>query len=307
MMMTSAAISPEPTHGDCANCGAALAGPFCAQCGQSAEALKRPVWEFIEHTLEVLLDFDTRGLRTIKLLFKPGEMTTQYLAGHRARFVPPVRLYILVSLLFFLGVWATNTAIVQFYDAGPPENGSATAARLGTRLFAPLDEHLTVGAGVAAAKIHMLDIDGHVPDWVVHVSAGLQRGAADPKLLNERLSELFPKAMFALVPLFAVLSRLLYLGRGRYLVEHVVFALHFHTFAFLLMTALILIRPILPGGFAGWMFFLPAGIYLLIAMRRVFGGSWLGNLWRELVLLLLYDIVFSMSMVFLVGMGLNDL
>jgi hypothetical protein len=305
--MTSAAISQEPTHGDCANCGAALAGPFCAQCGQSAEALKRPVWEFIEHTLEVLLDFDTRGLKTVRALLKPGEITAQYLAGHRARFVPPVRLYILVSLLFFLAIWATNTAIVQFYDArgmaGVPVNGPG----LGTKLLSPLDPKLTVGAAAAAEKIHVFDVDGHAPGWAQRVSAGLQRGAAEPKLLNEHLSDLFPKTMFAFVPFFALLSRLLYLRRGRYLVEHVVFALHFHTFAFLLLTALILLRPILPGGFAVWMFLLPAGAYLLIAMRRVFGGSWLGNLWRELVLLLLYDIVFTMGMILVVGLSLSEL
>jgi len=306
-MQAANALESEPGHAICANCGAALSGPFCSQCGQKEEEIKRPVREFVEHALEAFFHFDIRELRSTALLLKPGEMTAQYLAGRRARFVPPVRLYILVSLFFFLAIWATDTAIVQFYDARAPENGTTTGASLGTRLLSPLDKNLSPGAAAAADKIHILEIDGKVPDWIAHVSAGLKRGAADPKLLNERLSELFPRAMVALVPIFGILSWLLYLGRGRYLIEHLIFALHFHTFAFVLTTALILIRPILPGGFAGWMFFLPAGLYLAVALRRVFGGSWFGTIWREIILLLLYDMVFTAGMAFLMGLSLNDL
>jgi hypothetical protein len=113
--------------------------------------------------------------------------------------------------------------------------------------------------------------------------------------------------MFALVPLFGLLSRLLYLLRGRYLIEHLIFALHFHTFAFILATLLILLGAILPGGFAGWFFFLSTAIYLLVALRRVFGGTWLGTAMREAILLTLYGTAFLAGMVFLLGASLSEI
>jgi hypothetical protein len=303
-MHIGATLPQSHSESACANCGASLTGPFCAQCGQSAESLDRPAWEFIEHALETFFHFDARGLKSVLLLFVPGEMTAQYLAGRRVRFVPPIRLYILISLFLFLAVWVTGTAIVQFY------NGAATnhEGALGIQLLRPLDQSLRTGAEQAAQAIH-LDLDGNdkPPDWVTRIPAGLERGVSNPALLNEHLSDLFPKAMFALVPLFGLLLGLLYLGRRRYLTEHLVFALHFHTFAFILLIALILVGPILPGGFAGWMFLLPAAAYLLVAMRRVYGGGWIGTVLREVVLLALYGLVFFVAVLVLLGTSLSEI
>jgi hypothetical protein len=302
--MTSAAIPEEAASSACANCGAALTGPFCSRCGQSIEAVRRPAWDFIEHALETVFDFDKRGLRSVALLFVPGEMTAQYLAGRRARFVPPVRFYIFISLLFFLVLWVTNTAIVQFHGIASPTTGKG---RLGMTYFSPLDTSPDALAAAAAAKLPIMEMDGYQPEWAQRISAGLKHGVANPTLMNARLSELFPKVMFALVPLFGLFSRAVYLLRGRYLVEHLVFALHFHTFAFLLATALVLIGTMLPGGLSGWMFFLPVFAYLLVALRRVFGGGWFGTAFREAVLLMLYSVVFFLGMMFLLGTSLSQL
>ncbi|HTJ63066.1 MAG TPA: DUF3667 domain-containing protein [Alphaproteobacteria bacterium] len=303
----SSAADPEEFVAMCANCGAVLAGPFCSACGQSVEAIRRPVWEFIEHTLETIFDFDKRGLRSLTLLFVPGEMTAQYLAGRRARFVPPVRFYIFVSLLFFLAIWATDTAIVQFRSVASPGEQAAGKGRLGMTYFSPLDTSPDPSATAAADKLPVMEVDGYQPEWARRLSDGLKHGVANPALLNGNLSELFPKVMFALVPLFGLFSRGVYLLRGKFLVEHLVFALHFHTFAFLLATVLVLIGAILPGGLASWMFFLPVFAYLLVALRRVFGGSWLGTAVREAVLLLLYGTAFFAGMMFLLGSSLSEL
>jgi hypothetical protein len=109
------------------------------------------------------------------------------------------------------------------------------------------------------------------------------------------------------VPLFGLFSRGVYLLRGKLLVEHLVFALHFHTFAFLLATVLVLIGAVLPGGLSSWMFFLPVFAYLLVALRRVFGGSWFGTAIREAVLALLYGAAFFVGMMFLLGSSLSEL
>ena len=87
----------------CRNCGAALAGDFCHVCGQSAQSVRRPFWSLLGESVETLFAIDGRIARTLPdLIFRPGRMTRAYLDGQRARFIPPFRLYVLASLLFFI-------------------------------------------------------------------------------------------------------------------------------------------------------------------------------------------------------------
>ena len=90
-------------HDLCSNCGAELQGGYCHVCGQAAHSLRRPVWSLIGETLETLFAFDGRFRRTVPdLMVRPGRVTRAYLDGRRARFLPPFRLYILASLVFFV-------------------------------------------------------------------------------------------------------------------------------------------------------------------------------------------------------------
>jgi len=89
----------------CANCGAPLEGPYCFVCGQYDDDLRRPVWTLAAEVVEGLFSVDGRVWRTVPpLVVQPGVMTRRYLDGERARFVPPFRLYLVASLIFFLVV-----------------------------------------------------------------------------------------------------------------------------------------------------------------------------------------------------------
>ena len=93
----------EDTHALCANCGASVAGHFCSHCGQRVEHAVHSLWHFIAEATEDLTHADSRVWRTIgALLFKPGFLTTEFLAGRRVRYLPPIRLYLVMSVLFFL-------------------------------------------------------------------------------------------------------------------------------------------------------------------------------------------------------------
>jgi hypothetical protein len=98
-----AALSPDTPEGACANCAAELQGPVCHQCGQLADEYHRPVRGLVWEILEGVTSLDGRVARTIpNLLLRPGRVTRAYLKGARARFMPPFRLYIIASLIFFL-------------------------------------------------------------------------------------------------------------------------------------------------------------------------------------------------------------
>ena len=87
----------------CKNCGAYLTETYCPRCGQKDVDLERPILVLIGEVLRETLDLDGRAIRTTRaLLAHPGLLTREYLAGHRRRYTPPVRLYLVVSVSFFL-------------------------------------------------------------------------------------------------------------------------------------------------------------------------------------------------------------
>jgi cytoskeletal protein RodZ len=100
---------------ECANCGTLVQGDYCGKCGQRDRDLRRPIWIFIYDLFDDFLALDGRIVHTMgPLLFLPGKMTNDFVDGKRARFVPPIRLYLFASIFFFLVVSATDIAIINF-------------------------------------------------------------------------------------------------------------------------------------------------------------------------------------------------
>src|SRR5467141_41637 len=91
------------TH--CENCGAQLSGKYCAQCGQPAIDYRRSFRHVIVDVLDSFLNWDSKFFATIGLLIaKPWRLTNEFLAGKRVRYLHPLRLYLLASILFFFAV-----------------------------------------------------------------------------------------------------------------------------------------------------------------------------------------------------------
>src|SRR5213080_2386687 len=94
---------PSLTH--CENCGAELQGHWCAQCGQAAIEYRRSFRYVVADLLNEFLNWDSKFFTTIALLiFKQWRLTNEFLAGKRVRYVNPLRLYLLASILFFFAV-----------------------------------------------------------------------------------------------------------------------------------------------------------------------------------------------------------
>src|SRR5882724_8427496 len=88
------------TH--CENCGAPLHGHWCAQCGQPAIDYRRSFRHVIVDVLDSFLNWDSKFFATLGLLIsKPWRLTSEFLAGKRVRYLHPLRLYLLASILFF--------------------------------------------------------------------------------------------------------------------------------------------------------------------------------------------------------------
>jgi hypothetical protein len=103
----TAAIEPSA----CPNCGAMRSDAYCAVCGQKAAPLNPTLVHFAHELMHELLHVDGKIFRSVLLLLtRPGFLTQEQFAGRRARYVSPIRLYLIFSVLFF--------AVMQFTPSG---------------------------------------------------------------------------------------------------------------------------------------------------------------------------------------------
>ncbi|MFN7179634.1 DUF3667 domain-containing protein [Hyphomonas sp.] len=116
-----------PASPNCLNCGTLLSGEFCHHCGQSGQSLRRPFWTLVSESLETFFSLDGRIAHTLpNLMLRPGRMTRDYLDGQRARFIPPFRLYVFASLIFFV---LLPLMTGQGFGFGPRASGNLEDAR----------------------------------------------------------------------------------------------------------------------------------------------------------------------------------
>src|SRR4026209_2435112 len=152
---------------ECRNCGAELLGRFCHQCGQKAIASRVSVRDFLHEAADELAHLDGKIFQTLKLLLlKPGLLTVEHLQGRRVRYVPPLRLYLSCSLLFFA-------------------------------LSAMTPDHLNFNVkitGVATARDQQI----------------AERAIEAMRDLRDRILHHAPRAMFLLMPVFAILTWAVY-------------------------------------------------------------------------------------------------
>jgi hypothetical protein len=115
-------IDAPPTE-QCANCGAALAGRFCHVCGQRDDSVVVPLRRFVVDGFREALSLEGQVVGTLKaLVLAPGDLTLSYLQGRRARFISPVRLYLLTSVVFATALAFNNSLILSLPSSEPDRN-----------------------------------------------------------------------------------------------------------------------------------------------------------------------------------------
>ena len=93
---------PERKEKDCLNCGTIIAGRFCQVCGQENIVPHQPVGSLILHFIYDIFHFDGKFFETLKyLLFRPGYVPAQFIAGKRISYLDPIRMYLFTSAIFF--------------------------------------------------------------------------------------------------------------------------------------------------------------------------------------------------------------
>ncbi|SER79775.1 DUF3667 domain-containing protein [Pedobacter rhizosphaerae] len=107
---------------NCLNCGSHVEKHYCSDCGQPNLELKESFWGFLSHSIAHYFHFDNKFFQTLTpLLTKPGQVTLDYLAGKRARYINPVSMYIFVSIVYFLVVYSPKHSEKEVVDVKSSE------------------------------------------------------------------------------------------------------------------------------------------------------------------------------------------
>ena len=287
------------TH--CENCGAPLAGKYCAQCGQPGIDYHRSFGTLVADAADAFLNLDERFLKTFGLvLFKPWRLTNEFLAGRRQSFVHPLRIYLLASVTFFLVIRhlenfkEAHGAIVidgspKHSEATPPATATPTASSTALPTASPIPSDDKDGLNFHFSDDEETDHQkSPFEKWLKNrvkekIGSSGDRGVIFLKALIDNLGPM----VLCCIPLFALVLKILYIFKKRYYIEHLVFALHTHAFVFLSTLIIIGIGLLLnwkvPGALTPVVCtFLSFAVLinLLVAIRRVYKQNWFATLFK---------------------------
>jgi hypothetical protein len=326
------------TH--CVNCGALLSGPYCGQCGQAAIDYRRSFGHVLVDVLNEFLNWDSKFFATIGLLIvKPWRLTNEFVAGHRVRYVHPLRLYLLASILFFFAVnYGTRGLNFEPGKLGPKDRAELEAdlkrenlppearEKLET-LFRdssppPAPSSLTDTASPATEPSPSTTTPSATPapgtdkqrreygkigerPFVVFDSEEKKSSTPFERWIEGRAKEkmgehgtrmglfittLFhnlPYMMLCCIPLFAFVLKVLYIRRHVFYIDHLIYALHIHTFAYtgimLIVLATIGLNRVIPGSIAGWiiaLLWIAFVVQIFLSIRRVYRQGWFISIFK---------------------------
>jgi len=300
------------TH--CENCGAQLTGRYCGQCGQAAVDYRRSFRHVVVDVLDSFLTWDSKFVATIGLLIaKPWRLTNEFLAGKRVRYSHPLRLYLLASILFFLGVnqlaksahLRPNTHFKR--EELPPEARAKYDAAMAKVPPSEREDFFKVTDKDEASK-------SNFEKWVeARAKEKFGENGANAQAFLITLINNLPGMMLCCIPLFAFVLKILYLRRHIFYIDHLIYALHIHTFAYvgIMLIGLITIglNRAAPGPLAGWIIgflWLAFAVQIFLSIRRVYRQGWFFSLVKFCFGGVAYLIVLSIALfaTFLVTLAL---
>lgn len=235
---------------------------------------RRTLWMVLADYFAHSFAYDGRFWRTIiPLVSKPGWVTEQNLNERWVSFLPPLRMFLVISLFFFV----TLTMILPNVIEG--------------EIFTVMDESGgevgEVGEGFDTEEVRLLSEDWMLTNWFndVLVSKAETLKSMSPEVRQFALYRgsisAIPTTLLFAIPLFALGLKILQFLRRRYFFDHFVFATHFYSvWLIVLIPSLIIAQPWF--WVAGHAIYLP--IYLFLAMKRVYRQHWFPTMAKMILL-----------------------
>ena len=265
----------------CKNCNSELVGLYCSECGQKNSQLLS-IKETLKEFTDNVFSFDTRFFITLKyLITKPGLLTTEYWLGRRTKYLPPLRLYLVMSLMYFF--------ISSIINPGTDTSLYKSDFR---------------------EKPFQFELDKSSPEivapFVDFLKENFNKGVmvAEKKELTEHdlVWSNMPAAMFILMPFMAFCVYLLNKKKKQLYSYHLITVLHFHSFTFFIFT----LEEIVPNFNPAFFLYLPLIdifiklyflYYIFFMFKNIYQDSWIWNSLKLTTLFVLYGITIGITII----------
>jgi len=308
----------------CENCGANMSGPFCAQCGQHAVDYRRSFGRVFADVLDSFLNWDSKFTMSLWLLMsRPWKLTIDFLSGKRVRHMHPLRLYLLISIAFFFGVHElakqANLNPRTHRDLTPEERAKVDSklSKLPPDIQTEVKKEIDKSAKPKSESKPTEDDQGFLEigtdkddanassfeKWLSRrAKEKIGEHGVNAKVFFLALVSNLPAMMLCCIPLFAFVLKLLYMFRRVFYIDHLIYALHIHAFAYL---AILLIGFISAGlrhvapTLSGWIMatlIVTVVVQLLFSIRRVYRQGWFMSVFKFLFGGIIYLIVLFLAL-----------
>ena len=271
-----------------------MTGPYCARCGQKAVRRDLTLGGFLDETTQELTNWDGKVPATLRTLFlRPGALTIDFLAGRRARWLSPLRVYLICSVALFAG-----RAVIDEVGLRSVREMAGVSFKRHGGTTGPLtpEERQKIADGL--------------PGRLFGVER-FERALQDSRQFNKAFDSMLPRAMFILLPVFALLTNVAWRKAQPRYPAHLYVALHIHAAVFGAMLVFSLLVGVTASdrivqaiglvfvGYVGW--------YALTALQRVFGDSWAKTIGKAAAIGLVYFGFFSVVGLLLLGYAVSRL
>ena len=298
----------------CPNCGTLKQGRFCAVCGQNDRDYLQSMFPVLYHVLAETFEADSRVWRTLGgLFFRPGFLSLEFSRNRRAHYLSPFRLYLFTSLLFFL--------VLSFLTVdGPKRDDDPGLIQVGVggddkEVEANFEAIETLKRGLGEERAGKIDEilarpESSVPRMLLVVNsewlAGGDEGLDGPfdsfvagqlvdvfhapwPVVRDRFVGYLPVAMFFVLPLYALMLKVLFIRRHRFYAEHLVFSMHIHTIAFVVFGVGLVTPSDWPA--VDGVLLLALTVYYFMALKRFYATGVFAAIASFLFLAWLYSLL----------------
>lgn len=314
----------------CPNCGEEEVGKFCPSCGQSNKDYNKPMKEIAGDLLDSI-NLDIRLFNSlIPFFIKPGFLAEEYFKGRRKKYVPPLRMYMFFSVVFFILIgWWTNKTNEDFNDSSNGNNIGASinvngasmslANNLNDSIFnleSLLVDSLQIDSikidSVKKNNINIINIseeerkqiedevlnDSTTSESVKKIVKGGLNANENQQLFIDHFFKNLSISLFVLMPLFALILAVILFRSKMLYVNHLIFSINFHSFIFGLGSILILLAEILPDSINYYVLYLLWGvpIYLMLGIKQFYKRGYIASFFKMFGALLIYNFIICLAL-----------
>lgn len=261
----------------CLNCGSEVIGKFCHVCGQENVEVRDNFFSMVWHFITDYFHFDSKFFRSLVPLFvKPGFLTKEYWEGRRMRYIPPLRLFFFVTIIFMIST-------SYFYS------------KFGTRMKNAMikrDVQLSSydSTGLASindtAKVYLKtwkrEVSGkELREYYVREERQFRKLQAGIDFVFKNLKYV----TFFLLPVYALWFKLLYIRRKAFYIDHIIYVMHLQTFIYVLLTVFFVLPVVVPK-FADFIIPILLSVillYVLFSLRYLYRQPWWKTILKSLL------------------------